>query len=150
MPAPLAYFISWTTYGTWLPGDERGWVAEGKSGIQAPNPVRYELAQAAMTGDPVILTPPQRALVKATIEKHCDIRHWFLHAVNPRTNHVHVIVTAPLHPKKVMEQFKAWSTRHLNEEFGRRKDWWTEDGSKQWINDEKHLRNAIRYVLELQ
>ena len=22
---PLAYFLTWTTYGTWLPGDERGW-----------------------------------------------------------------------------------------------------------------------------
>jgi hypothetical protein len=21
---PLAYFLTWTTYGTWLPGDERG------------------------------------------------------------------------------------------------------------------------------
>ena len=23
---PLAFFITWTTYGTWLPGDDRGWV----------------------------------------------------------------------------------------------------------------------------
>jgi len=26
LPEPLAYFLTWTTYGTWLPGDERGWV----------------------------------------------------------------------------------------------------------------------------
>ncbi len=26
MPEALAYFLTWTTYGTWLPGDERGWV----------------------------------------------------------------------------------------------------------------------------
>ncbi len=24
MPEPLAYFLTWPTYGTWLPGDERG------------------------------------------------------------------------------------------------------------------------------
>ena len=23
-PEPLAYLLTWTTYGTWLPGDERG------------------------------------------------------------------------------------------------------------------------------
>ena len=23
---PLAFFLTWTTYGSWLPGDERGWV----------------------------------------------------------------------------------------------------------------------------
>jgi hypothetical protein len=26
MDEPLAYFLTWTTYGSWLPGDERGWV----------------------------------------------------------------------------------------------------------------------------
>ena len=26
LPEPLAYFLTWPTYGTWLPGDERGWV----------------------------------------------------------------------------------------------------------------------------
>jgi hypothetical protein len=28
MNEPLAYYLTWTTYGTWLPGDERGWVAK--------------------------------------------------------------------------------------------------------------------------
>jgi hypothetical protein len=28
MDEPLAYFLTWTTYGSWLPGDERGWVAK--------------------------------------------------------------------------------------------------------------------------
>ena len=27
---PLAYFLTWTTYGTWLPGDERGWNRKGE------------------------------------------------------------------------------------------------------------------------
>ncbi len=26
MRDPIAFFITWPTYGTWLPGDERGWV----------------------------------------------------------------------------------------------------------------------------
>ena len=26
MDDPLALFLTWTTYGLWLPGDERGWV----------------------------------------------------------------------------------------------------------------------------
>ena len=26
LPDPLAYFLTWSTYGTWLPGDERGWI----------------------------------------------------------------------------------------------------------------------------
>lgn len=33
---PLAYFITWRTYGTWLHGDERGSVQRGSSGPLAP------------------------------------------------------------------------------------------------------------------
>jgi hypothetical protein len=22
---PMAFFLTWTTYGSWLPGDDRGW-----------------------------------------------------------------------------------------------------------------------------
>jgi len=25
MDDPLAFFLTWTKYGSWLPGDERGW-----------------------------------------------------------------------------------------------------------------------------
>ena len=35
LPEPLAYFLTWPTYGTWLPGDERGWV-EYRHGWQLP------------------------------------------------------------------------------------------------------------------
>jgi hypothetical protein len=36
LPAPLAYFITWGTYGTWLPGDQRGWV-EYRRGWRLPD-----------------------------------------------------------------------------------------------------------------
>jgi hypothetical protein len=34
---PLAYFLTWTTYGSWLPGDQRGWVAKPGQ-FRAPDP----------------------------------------------------------------------------------------------------------------
>jgi REP element-mobilizing transposase RayT len=74
-----------------------------------------------------------------------------LHAVNPRTNHVHVVVTAHgVHPDQVMDQLKSWCSRRLNEQAGEKKRWWTYHGSTKWINDEEYLRNAIEYVLEKQ
>jgi len=30
MPRTVGYMITWTTYGTWLQGDERGYVKNGK------------------------------------------------------------------------------------------------------------------------
>jgi len=148
MSKPLAYLITWTTYGTWLPGDKRGWVEGGTPGIQVADAARREEAHDRMTEPPITLDAEQREVVRATIEAHCRIRGWTLHAVNVRSNHIHVVVTAPVAPEMVMNQFKAWCSRRLNEHGPRREHWWTYHGSTKWINDEDYLRNAIRYVIE--
>jgi REP element-mobilizing transposase RayT len=94
----------------------------------------------------------QRAIAEATIREHCTYRGWVLHAVNVRTNHIHVVATATnVSPDTVMSQFKAWCSRRLNEHAKRpRKRWWTKGGSTKWINDTDYLHNAIQYVVEMQ
>ncbi len=158
MPDPLAFFLTWTTYGTWLPGDERGWV-DRQRGFQVPDPILKREAEARMTEDACILDEEQRKIVEQTIEEHCHIRKWQMHAVNCRTNHVHVVVSANVHPKTAREQFMAWCTRRLKElERHRigdprvevRENWWTERGSERWIGDEDSLEAAILYVLDGQ
>jgi REP element-mobilizing transposase RayT len=148
MARPLAYFISWTTYGTWLPGDARGWVEKGTQGIQEPDTDKLREARERMEESPVVLDIGQRLLVEQTIREHCTFRGWQLHAVNVRSNHVHVVVTAEREPETVMDQFKAWCSRRLNEKARVSSCWWTKHGSTKWINDEEYLRNAIEYVLE--
>ncbi len=160
LPDPLAYFLTWATYGTWLPGDERGWV-EYRRGWQLPDAARKLEAEAYMTEDACLLNADQRHVVEATIADHCRIRNWVLHAVNCRSNHLHVVVTAPgYHPDVVREQFKAWCTRRLKEyehtnpmrQRGSplRTQWWAERGSKRYINDEDSLESAILYVRDSQ
>jgi hypothetical protein len=109
----IAFFSTWTTYGTWLPGDQRGWFKRGH-GLQESDPLREFEAALRMTEDAVTLDHQQRRLVEKTIADHCGIRQWMLHAVNCRSNHVHVVVTAPDRPIEVpREQFKSWCTRNL-------------------------------------
>jgi hypothetical protein len=114
MPDPLAYFLTWPTYGTWLPGDERGWVLHGK-GWRPPDPILKLEAEARLTEDACLLDKEQRRLVEQTVADHCRVRGWVLHAVNCRSNHVHVVVTARLDPDGVRAQFKSWCTRRLKE-----------------------------------
>jgi REP element-mobilizing transposase RayT len=154
MPDPLAFFLTWTTYGTWLPGDERGWICKGK-GIQLPDPEKENKARRRMTEPPCILDEQQRRIVERTVAEHCKIRGWQLYAVNCRTKHVHVVVSANCEPEDMRDQFKAWCTRRLKEnEQSRsqsvRKKWWTERGSQLYIGDEESLEDAIRYVLDCQ
>jgi hypothetical protein len=170
---PLAYFLTWSTYGTWLPGDTRGWI-EYRHGWRLPDPVLELESAARMTENACRLSIQQRRIVEAQIVETCQIRGWLLHAVNCRSNHLHVVVTANRHPKIVRNQLKAWCTRRLKEAQrhelamtgGRtrgnsttprilscavvRQCWWAERGSQRFINDEETLELAILYVREGQ
>jgi hypothetical protein len=48
MNDPSTYFITWTTYGTWLPGDTRGW-RKTKQGDQPPQPLLEAWCRNRMT-----------------------------------------------------------------------------------------------------
>ena len=148
---PLAYFITWTTYGTWLPGDERSWNRKGTGEIQSPNPALETTARKKMSEPEFMMSDQYRDLVAETIRSHCEIRGWHLHVVNPRTNHVHVVVTAtPYDPKTVREQFQAWCTRKLKVLVPGRKHFWTEGGSCRFVNTEDELERVILYASEAQ
>jgi REP element-mobilizing transposase RayT len=111
-----------------------------------------------MKEPPVLLEPTQREIVETVIDEHCTHRSWTLHAVNCRTNHCHIVVTAPEYAgKQVRDQFKAWATRRLREdETDRlkpersRENWWTRKGSVRHLFDEESLEAAVIYTLEAQ
>lgn len=150
------YLLTWTTYGTWLPGDERGWVKPGK-GWQLPDPIIHQQAESSMTETACRLDGNQRSLVEHTIARHCEIRGWVLHVVNCRSNHVHAVVSSTQPPEIMRNQFKAWCTRILKEQQQAnnpqqpvRQKWWTEGGSQRIIDDEEGLLRAIEYVRNAQ
>jgi REP element-mobilizing transposase RayT len=117
-----------------------------------------------MTNDACRLDDEQLLVVEQAITDHCLIRGWELHAVNCRSNHVHVVVSASRDADDVRDQFKAWSTRRLKElerarrevpgvgasEVPIREKWWTEKGSCRRLWNEESLEAAIRYVLDGQ
>lgn len=154
---PIAFFLTWTTYGTWLPGDARGWV-EYRKGFQLPDPMLELECAARMTEDACRLTSDQRELINRQVAETCKYKGWQLHAVNCRSNHVHVVLTSMASPKVIREQLKAWCTRRLNEHQAalgipsrhQRTKWWTERGSIRWIFTESDLADAIEYVLSRQ
>src|SRR5688572_30157330 len=129
----IAFFSTWTTYGAWLPGDPRCWYQRGR-GVQQPDALRQLEAMLRMTESAITLDLEQRRLVEKTITEHCANRKWHLHAVNCRSNHVRVVVSAPAPPSEVpREQFKSWCTRRLKErELSPtsilRENWWTQRG----------------------
>lgn len=148
---PLAYFITWTTYGTWLPGDDRWWQRKGIGSQQPPNKLTLDSAREKMKESAFLMNPEQRTVVERTIKKHCQVRGWKLHAVNARSNHVHVVVTASgYRPELVRDQFKSWCTRRLKETVKHRERFWTARASCRWINHDEDLDSVVIYTLQAQ
>ncbi len=153
---PLAYFLTWTTYATWLHGDERGSVDTEhnipKTPFLPPNPRRRDDRAQYLTAEPFTLNRHARTIVCETIERHCTIRGWRLLQLNVRTNHVHAVVAAPVKPEVVLAQLKAWCTRKLREAelVGPSDKVWTEHGSTRYLWDEEAVLRARRYTRNRQ
>jgi len=155
-PIPLAYFITFHTYGTWLPGDEEGSVdfAHNVSGtpMLPPDPIREAEARERMDQPPYTMDEPRRAIVLQAIQEVCTHRGWSLLASHVRTNHVHVVVFANRIPRKVMNDFKAYASRHLNDngfdQHERKR--WARHGSTRYLWQPDHVEAAIHYVVHEQ
>jgi REP element-mobilizing transposase RayT len=155
------WFLTWTTYGNWLPGDARGFVSNvsgptGK-GVRhnavglppaADIPALRTFAAAALVSEPVRLTSPQARSVMEQFHETATYRGWGLEAVAIMANHIHVVVGVEGDPEPgdVLGDFKSYASRRLNREFGRRPRWWTEDGSKRKLADEAAVREKVEYV----
>ena len=147
----IALFITWTTYGTWLPGDARGW-RHRTGGHQIPQEPLETWCRNQMKGDAVLLNMEDRSTVEEACRKHSEFRNWYLYAVAARTNHVHVVVAANLKPQIVRDQLKANCTSALRRQpnplcVNRT---WTKGGDCEILDTDEDLHAAILYVTEGQ
>ncbi len=153
---PLAYLITFTTHGTWLHGDSRGSVDDQHNVYSTPHLARdqrrEQYEQAASKGEPVLLGAKHRNIVRRTIVEVCQHRHWDLHTLSVRTNHVHVVVAALCKPERVMSDLKSWATRRLREAelCDGRQSPWTEHASTRYLWKPAQVAAACRYVSDGQ
>ena len=149
---PLAYFVTWTVYGTFLQGDDRWWRKKRK-GSQHPQPKLSQWHRDRLKHDIVLLNNQHRATVASAIARHCEHRDWKLWIANPRTNHVHVVVSAPgFTGSKVRDQLKANCTGDLrrHDKIFVNRPVWTSKGDWQCINTDDDLEDAVQYAGESQ
>lgn len=149
---PLAYFITWTVYGTWLQGDVRGW-RRYRDGHETPQPLLAAWRRERLLYPVIMLDDRTRKIVESEISDHCERREWKIWIANPRTTHVHVVVSADgVNGAKVRDQLKANCTRGLRENDSCFCDRpvWSRGGDWQCINSEDDLEAVIIYAAEGQ
>ena len=149
---PLAFFITWTTYGSHLQGDEPGW-RRRRRGAQPPQPRLAKWRRERLKHEVLRLSVEQRTVIERECLRHCSIRRWHSWAINARSTHVHTVITAPgCSGKTVRDQLKANATRALREFWPvfRDRPVWTIGGDWVCVNSEDELEQVGRYVLEAQ
>lgn len=164
-----AWLLTSTFYGTWLPGDERGFVSRvrdrrpdeaphvhriehdryGES-FDADQPGLRENARQSMRGPAIRIGQDHADVLLSQFQETAQYRQWVLHAVAIMPDHVHWVVTLPetSHGSIGLRDFKSYGSRALTSHFGQPKSetWWTSKGSNRWLPDEDALRAAIEYV----
>jgi len=171
-PDTFTWLITSTTYGTWLPGDARGFVGrvwDARADDPATESMRvthdivntpYDCdipglraaSRELMKGDPVLLRAEQAEVVLAQFQETATFRQWRLHAASVMANHFHLVVTAPADvlTDNILRDFKSYASRVLNKKWGkpRSETWWTASGSRRRLPDDRAVLCAIRYVLD--
>lgn len=152
---PLAYFISFRTYGTWLHGDKRGSIDRFHNAYRSPylpqNETWRHHNQQQLKAKPLILNAKQRRSIAAAIRGRARFES-VLQAINVRTNHIHAVVSANRRAGLVLSAFKANATRQLRED----RLWpyafspWADKGSKRKLWNERSVARAIDYVVNGQ
>jgi len=161
MPAPqrsipLAYFLTFTTYGTWLHGRAPGSVDRDHNQVGEPflpaDPDHEAQIRQRLVEPPFFLDQPRRRVVLATVLAVSEYRHWIPLAIHVRSNHVHIVVRGLADPDRMLNDFKAYATRRLKEAgFDRdRRHRWTEGGSTRFLWRAEKVPEAVRYVVDQQ
>ena len=159
----IGWLITWTTYGSWLPGDPRGFVSavddgDGRSVIHNVFGTEYDrnvpklarFAARRMRGRPIRLTQPQAQIVLQQVHETIAYRAWQLHAAAVMANHVHVVVevAGDPDPSEILKSLKEYASRALNQKWQRPANgtWWTESGSRRVLKASDAIIAAAEYV----
>ena len=152
MSGPLAYFITWTVYGTFLPGDERWW-RHRQQGASGPSVGLRQWTKDRLVHPIKLLTSDERIACESAIDEICDFRGWTQWARSARTNHVHVLLTGTdKKPELIRDQIKAKCTleiRKTNLSFVDRPIW-TKRGDIEFIDTEDEINECQIYINEAQ
>lgn len=158
---PFALHLTWTTYGTWLPGDERGYVSHTleSTGDWLPrenipgtpyakaHERTHRLAQTAQKGETVWLTSELARVAAEALIAAASERGWKIARGSIMAGHLHLVVSdCPNDGPAVRRILKGNSQVALSRHNGKPQRWWTAGGSDRYKNDDQAIANAIEYV----
>ena len=156
MHYPLAYHITFGTYGTRLHGDERGTVDRRLNRPGDPiigADAQWErMERRALQFPPRLFAHDEMILVESLIPAVCTRGGWRLHACAAGPDHVHNVLT-PLDPTRGDgEAIRMWLKRWLGQSLAQhlplrpRETFWAEGGCVRWVWSDDYFKRVVNYV----
>jgi hypothetical protein len=144
MDRVIGYMVTFTTYGTWLQGDRRGYVKDGQT--FEGNEQLLDANKEAMQQGAIRLNPKQKEIVKQAILNEAKELKQTIFAILVWSSHVHIVAeNIDETIGKVTGRYKAAATKALRE-AGLEGKVWTKGYDKRYCYDEYALRQMVAYV----
>lgn len=140
----IGFMATWTTYGTWLQGDKKGYVKNGT--ILEANPELEKTNKELLKHDKIKIPKSLRKIVKNAILKEAEEIGQKVYATAVCSNHVHIVVESI--GKRCgysIGRFKKAATKALRK-YGFENKVWTAGFDKRYCYNQQELENKIEYV----
>jgi REP element-mobilizing transposase RayT len=144
MARTVGYMITWTTYGTWLQGGEKGFVKNGN--VRGENIAIKKDCEKKLEGKPVRLGRREKEIVRNTIMEAAKRFEQKILAIAVYSNHVHIICEYVDVPINVIVGYYKNAGRVALQKSGFEGRVWTKGFDKRFCFSEKDLRTKIDYV----
>jgi len=140
----VGYMVTWTMYGTWLQGEEKGFAKDGT--IRGGNVALRMDCRAKLKKPAVVLGDKEKAIVKDAILKAAGRFRQNIRAIAVCSNHVHIVCEYVDVPIGVVVGYYKNAGRKALRRLGYVGRVWTRGYDKRFCFDEKALKERIRYV----
>lgn len=140
----LGYILTWTTYGTWPQGDNRGYVSNGK--VLNANPALRTANLHRLKNPAIFLAHKQCKVVHKAIFDEAKILGQEILAIAVCPDHIHLVVQpAGYSMEKIVSHYKnaARIALRSNGFVGRL---WTKGFDKRFCYTRQDLQSRIVYV----
>ena len=136
--------VTWTTYGTWLQGNKKGYVKNGQ--ILPGDENLEEICRNLQQKETVILNQDERKIIEQTILKEAERIGQTIKALAVCSNHIHIAALVCNESiEQIVSRYKnaAMFALHKN---GRKGRIWTHSFDKRFCFNQEELDQKIEYI----
>jgi len=146
MRKTIGYMITFTTYGTWLQGDKRGYTEDGEE--LEPNHLLEEANKQLLTKESVVLTKKQRNMIEEAIYAKAEEIGQKIFALSVCSNHTHIVIDYTTKDLGLIARYYKMAGQTALRKDGFEGRLWAKGFDKRFCFNYGSLKRRINYVNE--